>query len=245
MPLLKHDNSAHVVRSAVALDLGDLSRQAERILADAREEAGAIAARARRQADELVAKADARGFEQGRARGLEDGRAAGREEGREAIIEEYRRRLDAVVSSWRDALEAWEADRNAMLLGAREDVLALAFAVAKKVIGRMIELNPQLIQDQLRETLSLLSRPSSVVIVVNPEDAPLLKEVLPALVGRLAQCEHAELKEDQSVSRGGCIVRTAGGQVDATIEKQVARLAATLLPGPPESPDDELAGEAR
>jgi len=46
----------------------------------------------------------------------------------------------------------------------------------------------------------------------------------------LGVCEHADLREDVAVGRGGCVVRSARGSIDATIETQLERIAATLLP---------------
>jgi hypothetical protein len=125
-----------------------------------------------------------------------------------------------------------------MLFAAREDVVALATAIAEKVIFRAIAADPTIIEDQLAEALALLVRPTSVVVAIHPDDRAVVEAVLPELCERLPQCEHVRLVEQDELARGGCIVRTQGGQIDASIEQQITRIAATLVPLPGEPTAD-------
>ncbi len=81
--------------------------------------------------------------------------------------------------------------------------------------------------------LTLMGRPSSVTVTVNPSDRPLIEEVLPALTDRLLASAHAAIEEDAAITPGGCIVRTGRGSIDATIDGQLDRIARALLPPPP------------
>ncbi len=231
MPLIKRDKSSQLVKSAIVLDLGDLQREADRIIEQARLEAERIIADAKQAAAETNASAGEEGYEVGRTKGLEEGRTEGLKGGRDEAKNEAEHRLQSITESWDDALQRWEDERSAMLLAAREDVLTFAFSLARKVVGRLLETNPEVVRDQLSETLSKLSRPTSVSVVINPEDRPLIEEILPELSERIARCEHAEIQGDDTIGRGGCVVRTASGYIDATIEKQLDRLASALLPG--------------
>lgn len=218
------------MKHALVLDLGDLRHQADRILDEARAEADRVIAEAREKAQALVDGADERGYQHGLERGVAEGSAKGEEEGRQTTIDEYCEELRALTDSWTDALKRWEDDRSALLLAAREDVLAFALAVGRKVIGRVIELDDTVVQDQLRESLSRLSRPSAVTVVIHPDDRSRVEDVLPSLLSELTRCDHAGIAEDASITPGGCVIRTADGLIDATIEKQIDRIVQTLLP---------------
>jgi flagellar biosynthesis/type III secretory pathway protein FliH len=39
------------------------------------------------------------------------------------------------------------------------------------------------------------------------------------------------LAEDEAIGRGGCVVATADGHIDATLRTQLDRIVQTLLPG--------------
>ncbi len=230
MPLIKNANSAGLIKSAVVLDLGDLDRQAKRIVEQAREQAKTIRDEAKQKADALVAGADAKGYEQGMQRGLTEGKELGRREGREELLDELRPQLEQLIQSWADALNQWDAQRGEMLLSAREDVLAFAVAMAEKIVFRTIEADDSIIEDQLAESLALLSKPSNVAIRINPQDRDLVEEVLPELLRATTDCRHATITDDPTMTRGGCIVRTIGGEVDATIETQLDRIVEAILP---------------
>jgi flagellar assembly protein FliH len=230
MALIKNSNAKRLMKDAVVLDLGDIQRQADALLEHARREADQILADARAAAQKLIDSASEIGHEQGLQKGLEEGSEQGRREGREEVIASLKPQLDELIGNWEKALEQWEREREEMLLAAREDVLRFAFALASKLTHRVIEHDPAVVRDQLAEALSLLCRPSAVSITVNPDDRAHIESVLNEIVTVCGTCEHAELRDDASVSRGGCILRTASGEIDATIDTQLERIAASLLP---------------
>ena len=53
--------------------------------------------------------------------------------------------------------------------------------------------------------------------------------MLTDLVERIGQCTHAELRDDPSIGRGGCVISTGRGRIDATIDRQLERISQALL----------------
>ena len=229
MSLIKNIQADRLAKHAIVLDLGDLGRQADRIVGDAREEARVMIEAARAEARKLIDAADDRGYAEGLQRGLDEGRADGERQGRQETIDRFHPQIENLVASWTAALGRWEANRSELLLGAREDVLAFACAVARKVVLRIVETDPTVIEDQLAEALALVGRPSAVVVTINPKERATVEAVLPELLAKLSQCEHVTVRDDESINVGGCVVAAAGGQIDATIDTQLDRIAQTLL----------------
>jgi flagellar assembly protein FliH len=231
MAIVKHTQAERLARSAVVLDLGDLKRQAADLLADARADAEAVIAAARAEAQARIDESDGRGYDDGFRRGLDEGRAAGRAEALDAARDEFRERFQALDERFSAAAADWERRRRALLLAAEEDVLAFAFALASRVVHRIVEQDPSVAVDQVRAALELLSRPGRIAIRVHPDDRTTIDAVLPVLRDQIPTCEHLTMGDDPSVGRGGCIVTTAGGEIDASIATQLDRIAASLLPG--------------
>ncbi len=230
MAVIKNVHADRLAKQAVVLDLGDLGRHAERILRDAREAAQRITAAARAEAQTLIDSAADRGYQQGQERGLEEGREAGERQGRARAVQKFEPQLEQLINAWTAALERWETDRGEMLVAAREDVVRFAVAVARKVVMRVVKADSTVIEDQLAEALALLSRPTTIVVSVHPHDRPIVDAVLPRLVSRFQQCEQASVRDDETLTPGGCVVATAGGRIDAAIETQLDRIARTLVP---------------
>jgi len=231
MAIVKHTQAERLARSAVVLDLGDLKRQAAELLGQARAEAASIVADAQAEARRRIDESAGRGFDEGHRKGLDEGRAAGRAEALDAARAEFRDRFEALDQRWSAAVADWERRRRALLLEAEQDVLAFAFALASRVVHRIVERDPTIVADQLRAVLFLLGRPTRIAIRIHPDDRPTVESMLPALHELLPAGEHAALNDDASVGRGGCIIATAGGEIDASIATQLDRIAAALLPG--------------
>lgn len=234
MALIRKSVAETLSREAIVLDLGDLVRQGEQIKARARAEADRILAEAQAERQRLIADAAEVGRQEGFARGVEEGRKQGEAAGRDAALGEWREKLIALESGWTQALAAFESERERMLLEAKQDIVELAATVARLVTKRAVTLDPGSVADQVAAVLALLTRPTRVVLAVNPADAPIVREALPSLAQRFTAAAHVEIATDEQVSRGGCIARTAGGTIDATIDTQLERIAEALLPGPPQ-----------
>ncbi|MCA9291638.1 MAG: hypothetical protein KDA25_10965, partial [Phycisphaerales bacterium] len=151
MPVVKQVDARHLIRDALVLDLGDLRRQAQEIIDDAERRAAALLADAGAEAKRLVDGAHAEGHAAGLEQGRADGLAEGRETGRAAAYAEGAARSADVGAAWAAALDHWERHRAEMLFAAREDVVALATAIAEKVIFRAVAADPTIIEDQLAE----------------------------------------------------------------------------------------------
>jgi flagellar biosynthesis/type III secretory pathway protein FliH len=239
MPLVKSEHAHAEAKGAVVLDLGDLRAEAERIVAEARVEAERIVAAARVRERELIEGAAERGYAEGVARGEAEGLEQGRAAGHAAAAAECSERFATIAARWEETLERWESEFVALLQAARDDVLAFAFAMARKVVLRVPEVDPTVVGDQMTEALSYLSRPSAITVVVHPDDRPIIETVLPAVTARLESGLHAHIETDGTITRGGCILRTGHGLVDATLDTQIDRIAASLLPAPADRAEAE------
>ncbi|HRP62207.1 MAG TPA: FliH/SctL family protein [Phycisphaerales bacterium] len=235
MPVIKSASSNRLLKEAVVLDLGDLDRQAKNILGDATEEARRIVEKAQQEAKKLIDSAAEIGRAAGMEQGLQAGREQGRSEAREAALAELAPQLKAIAAAWQQALDVWNEKREAMLLEAKHDVLALALELGQKVVFRILEVDETVIEDQLAEALSLLSGATSATVRINPEDRELVANALPEVLARLAPPgdvgrPHISLRIDPDMMRGGCVVTTEKGEIDARIEMQLSRIVDALLP---------------
>lgn len=241
MPLIKGITATELAKGAVVLDLGDLQRQAELLHRQARERAEAVVDQARHERARILAGAAEQGRAEGYARGLEEGRRTGVEQALTTAVAEHQLKLEAIEANWSGALAEFSAQRDALIQSATRDVITLGVMIAERVIKRVIEHDPAVVQDQLTAALGVIVRPTEVAIVIHPDDRPMTQRCLPGLLAAMSAIRHAEIVEDKSVTRGGCIVRTrgdgsagdpGGGEVDARIATQVDRIVAALLPGP-------------
>ncbi|GJQ28177.1 MAG: hypothetical protein HBSAPP03_00610 [Phycisphaerae bacterium] len=216
---------------AIVLDLGDLTRQGEQMLAKARRDAAMIVEQASQERARLLAGAREEGFARGLAEGREEGRREGLEAGKAAALAAHAASLRVLEQSWGTALEAFVADRERLLLDAKADVVRLALAIATRVTRRTYAHDPTVIGALLEGALSLIAKPTRLVVRVCPADEPLAREAIPGLRTALSRVEHIDVIADPSLARGSCVVGTReGGEVDASIGVQLDRIARALVP---------------
>ncbi len=229
MALIKSRNTGGLVTRGFE-DLGDLKHEAAGIVEAARAGAAEILDSARAEAARLLGEATPRGLAEGREQGLTEGRAEGERLGREEAVGRYTAQLEALAASWSAALTEFETGRHDMVQAARQDIVELALAMGGKIARRDIEADHAVDKDQFSEALSLVTAPTRVTVSINPEDRTLVTSVLPALCERLATSAEVELRDDPDIERGGCVLTTGSGRIDATVQTQVQRMAEALLP---------------
>ena len=59
-----------------------------------------------------------------------------------------------------------------------------------------------------------------ITIKLNPADLELLADIKPQLLSGLPEAGRAAFEADEGIARGGCLIETDGGEVDARIERQ-------------------------
>ncbi|MFA6043448.1 MAG: FliH/SctL family protein [Phycisphaerales bacterium] len=231
MAVLRQAEAARVVSQAVVLDLGDLKRQAEEMKSRALAEATRIVQEAHKERAKLISDArevgKAEGFEQGR----KDGQAKGLEEGRQMGLAERKAGLAQLETAWISGLDSFLTRREEMLHLAKTDVLKLAAEIARRVVKRVVELDPKVVEGQIEAALRETSRATKLIVAVSAADEPLAREALAGAIARLGSSASAELVVDAALSAGSCVVRSGGGgEVNAEVLTQLDRVIETLLP---------------
>lgn len=231
MALIRRAEAERVAKNAVSLHLGDLRREGDALVAEAKTRAEAIVAEARAERERLVTGARETGYGVGYNKGIAEGIAKGHEDGLAQALESTTATLSGLVESWGLAISRFEDDRERMLAEARSDIVRLAAVFAERVTKRVVELDAGVVERQIEAVLRAAIRPSRLAIVVHPDDAGPAERALPGLLKQLADGEHAELVTDTELERGSCVARMASGAViDASIRTQIDRLVAELLP---------------
>ncbi len=229
MAVIKNGNGATtMLHEAVVLDLGDLRMQAQAIIAQARAEADRIRAAAKEEVREIVRTAVDRGHAEGLRKGLSEGTAGGRDEGRTQALAEHRDALAGITSAFTKLLADREEMRALLLQDTRQEVLAFAIALAEKIVRRRIESDPATVLEEVGAALALVTRSARLAISIHPEDRAIVEQALPSLVAQHHAGE-VRLIERPDLARGGCVLSTAAGQIDASIECQLRRIAEMLL----------------
>lgn len=106
-----------------------------------------------------------------------------------------------------------------------DSVLDLAMIVARRIVGDALDARPELLLNTVREALQMLGQARAPArLLLHPEDARLVREHL----GEQCAGSGWVITEDSTMTRGGCRLDSAGGELDATLHTRWHRLLAAL-----------------
>jgi flagellar biosynthesis/type III secretory pathway protein FliH len=145
--------------------------------------------------------------------------AEGLAAGREAALAELQPAAAALEEGARLLAEESAATAERLELAAVE----LGLLLAEKIVGAAVAADPELIVEAVRGALRGLVERERVTVLVHPDDLELVRGAMGGLVATLGGIEHAEVQAERRVARGGAVVRTPDGDVDARLETKLQR----------------------
>jgi flagellar assembly protein FliH len=149
--------------------------------------------------------------------------AEGRERGYAAGVEQARAEVESARAVLEQAVEGVLAEREAFLEQAELRAVELALLIAEKVLGAALEVDPTRVVGVIAATMRGVTERDRLTVEVNPADYDLVHGAVGELGARFGGHAGIELVAERRVGRGGCIVRTSEGEIDAQIEEQLAR----------------------
>jgi flagellar biosynthesis/type III secretory pathway protein FliH len=176
----------------------------------------------RQLSDEIdAARAEAERIrEEARAEGYAAGLAEGLEHARQDLAPAGR----ALAEALQEAVT--QSDRLAASL--EREAVELALAVAEKVVAGAVAERPERVLDVITGTLRGIVERSRLTILVHPDDVPLVREGIGAVVQELGGVDHCEVQAERRVARGGALLRTSEGEIDVRLEAKLERAGELL-----------------
>ncbi len=167
-----------------------------------------------------------KGLEQGISEGLQQGKA--RAEQSESLIEIERQQLQARTQHLEQLLTVLADPISQLDKEVEDQLVELVLAVSRQLIRRELKADPGQIIAVVREAVSLLPVAAREYrLALHPEDAALVREAL--AMDESDGNRPWIIVEDPTLTRGGCRVVSEASYIDATVERQLAAVAATLL----------------
>jgi flagellar assembly protein FliH len=150
-------------------------------------------------------------------------RAEGHADGLEVGLVEGRAEVAAALEALRSACAQVGAVRDATAEAVERDAVELAVQLAEKIVAGTLEVASERVVDVVRGALRRLGERRRVTVLVHPDDLELVRAASASFASELGGIEHCEVQAERRLERGGAIVRTDEGQIDASIETQLAR----------------------
>jgi flagellar assembly protein FliH len=194
----------------------DINDRANEYLETVRAEAAKIVQQAHQQAEQIRRQAQVAGQQAAEA-------AA-----HKVLDESVAKRMETILPAL-DELIAQLTDAKADLLRRwEESAVAVAAAMAQRIIRRELTQHPEITTELIREALKLAAGAADITVHLNEADYGHLGPQIEQLAHTLLRLTPAQIQADPEITPGGCVVKTKHGEIDQQIEAQLARIQEEL-----------------
>jgi flagellar assembly protein FliH len=180
-----------------SLDPANISQQCESMLEEAR-----------LKVSEIEKEAYEKGFAEGQKAGGEVGE----------------KMAEALLNQYSASVEALNRLRGEIFATSEREVIRLALEIARKIIKREVAIDEELILALVKVALDRVADRALISVRVNPKDHAAMARHHAALSDADALSESVKLIEDPLIGRGGCVIETESGTIDARIEEQLREI---------------------
>lgn len=160
--------------------------------------------------------------------------------------EDERRQADedlaGICSALCEAISMVSRLKERVLRESEDELLNLAFMVAKKIVRQEIKHDRRILAQVVSEALKGFPEQHDIVVLLNPEDYKVINSNRELFLAEIGNERQITLKPDEATTLGGCVIESSTGVIDARIEAQLDEIYKELVEERERL--DEYAGQA-
>jgi len=168
----------------------------------------------------ITAEADAENLKRAT---VEEAKEAGLKESQE-IIKQHLTHLDELFASLKTTQKRCYQQHE-------EALIKLALTCAEKIINREISLDETVIVDTVNEILREGQIQGDTTLLLNREDFDLIDVLKPEILADFPNLTNLKIEISETVARGGCILESPMGRIDASLRSKFEELERLLTNG--------------
>ena len=169
--------------------------------------------------------------------GKQEGIAEGEKRGYDAAEKKFNAEVAKLKDQTAKFLKQLETSKKDMINGLEHVLLRFCVELTKKIVACELTTNPDIVLAAIKKSLTMIADRDNILIRVAPGDMETAsgnKDFLSTVTERL---EHVRIEEDSRISKGGCIIESNSGMVDARLGVQLDEVE-TLVEKAWESSDE-------
>lgn len=213
----------------VAFNVEDLHQRCEQHLEKIREQTRQLILEAHAEAAELREAAVASGHQEGLARGMAEAEAQIAARSSEQATALSSQQLQTVVPALNELARLLQLEREQWRAEWESAAVRMAIAVAGRIVRRQLAADPELAREAVSAALELVAGVPRLKIHFHPDDLTTLGPFASTMLSGMSASTEVEMVASPDMERGGCLIDTDHGEVDASLQTQLDRIADELL----------------
>ena len=163
------------------------------------------------------------------AEAYEKGFEAGKLEASTTLQSEYDRKVGEVTENFPSVLREFAAEVARFSQDFDRAVVTLALAIARRIVAREIAEDEGAVLAKSREAIKKIIGVEKIKIHINPSDEEYMREHRNDLSAYADSVKEIVIEADGKVERGGCIIESELGNIDARVSTQFELIEEALL----------------
>ena len=216
-----------IVKKAEEAAFAEVKRQTDQaqiIKSDAEQAASKIIEDAKLEAERIIQEANVE-KENIKATAHQDGYKEGHEQG----FMEGQNEVNRLVERVHKIVESVMVRREEILCETEQQIVELVLLMTRKVVKIISENQKTVVLSNVLAALKKIRTRGNITLRVNTEDLKLTTAHVDEFIKRIENVNGISVIEDSSVDKGGCIVETDFGAIDARISSQLAELESKIM----------------
>jgi flagellar assembly protein FliH len=152
--------------------------------------------------------------------------------GEKAGLEFGKQKAAGLFQKIGEILKELGACKETVFKDMEKEIIELALALAEKIVSREINRDDKAVLNTIQRAMKVAATTGEITLKVNPADREVLFEHKEDLARYGVGVDGVRIKIDDQIARGGCLIETNYGVVDATVQGIIDELREML--------DDEL-----
>jgi flagellar assembly protein FliH len=153
----------------------------------------------------------------------------GRETARREMLEEVEAHINAGREQLHTLVESLQTQYATFQKRAEHSAVELAVGMAELILKRELASDREIVLKQIHEALKRVLGVDRIKLRVSPGDEQLVREQRTAIMAESDSVREMVIEADDTISRGGCIVESESGNVDALLSTQLKKIEEALL----------------
>ena len=191
----------------------DAEQAASKIIEDAKLEAERIIQEANVEKENIKATAHQDGYKEGHEQGFIEGQ----------------NEVNRLVERVHKIVESVMVRREEILCETEQQIVELVLLMTRKVVKIISENQKTVVLSNVLAALKKIRTRGNITLRVNTEDLKLTTAHVDEFIKRIENVNGISVIEDSSVDKGGCIVETDFGAIDARISSQLSELESKIM----------------
>jgi flagellar assembly protein FliH len=151
-------------------------------------------------------------------------------QGEKAGLEIAEKKAEVLMRRYAEAIEEIGKLKPALYKQAEREVVKLAVEVAKKIVHREVQIDQEIVQTLIRVALNHVAVRTAVTVHLHPTDYNFVLDQRTASNRGGENDREIVLLADKSIERGGCLIETECGDIDARIEEEFREVERAFFP---------------